>query len=249
MNPSDNVLALETVNLCKHFGGLPVTQDVSIKVRSGERRLLLGPNGAGKTTLFNLITGDRLADSGQIKLFGEDITKLAMHKRAHRGMSRTYQIITLFPHDTLERNVALGLLALRRSRWDIFLPMPQDIRDEARRVLDLVGLEHLGDRPISVIPYGEKRRVEIAMALAQKPKVLLLDEPLAGLSSTERADIKALIASIPRATSIVMIEHDMDTALDLAETITLLHYGKVIVDGTREEVVADQRAREVYLGH
>jgi len=249
MSPPDDVLALETIGLCKHFGGLPATQDVSIKVRSGERRLLLGPNGAGKTTLFNLITGDRLADSGQIKLFGEDITRLPTHKRAHRGMSRTYQIITLFPHDTLEQNVALGLLALRRSRWNIFRPMAPDIRDEARRVLGLVGLERLASRPISEIAYGEKRRVEIAMALAQKPKVLLLDEPLAGLSSAERADIKALIVGIPRETSIVMIEHDMDTALDLAETVTLLHYGKVIVDGTREEVVADQRAREVYLGH
>src|SRR3974390_3078191 len=120
MSASGEVFALETIDLCKHFGGLPATQHVSIRVRPGERRLLLGPNGAGKTTLFNLITGDRRASSGQIKLFGEDITKLAMHKRAHRGMSRTYQIITLFPHDTLERNVALGLLALRRSRWDIF---------------------------------------------------------------------------------------------------------------------------------
>lgn len=248
MNPSDNVLALETVNLCKHFGGLPVTQDVSIKVRSGERRLLLGPNGAGKTTLFNLITGDRLADSGQIKLFGEDISKLAMHKRAHRGMSRTYQIITLFPHDTLERNVALGLLALRRSRWDIFLPMPQDIRDEARRVLDLVGLEHLGDRPISVIAYGEKRRVEIAMALAQNPKLVLLDEPFAGLSIDERQDVRKLLIAIPREVTIIMIEHDMDVALDLADRITLLHFGEVIVEGTRAEVVADSRTREVYLG-
>jgi branched-chain amino acid transport system ATP-binding protein len=249
MNASGDVLALETIGLCKHYGGLPVTQEVSLKVRPGERRLLLGPNGAGKTTLFNLITGDRLADSGQIKLFGEDISKLPTHKRAHRGMSRTYQIITLFPHDTLAHNVALGLLALRRSRWNIFRPMSQDIRDEARRVLGLVGLEHLADRPIWEIAYGEKRRVEIAMALAQKPKVLLLDEPLAGLSSAERANIKALIAGIPRDTSIVMIEHDMDTALDLAETVTLLHYGKVIVDGTRDEVVSDQRAREVYLGH
>jgi branched-chain amino acid transport system ATP-binding protein len=247
--PAPETFALETVALCKNFGGLPATQDVSIRVKPGERRLLLGPNGAGKTTLFNLITGDRSPSSGRIKLFGRDITRLSTHARAHRGMSRTYQIITLFPHSTLAHNIALGLLALKRARWNIVRPMPQDIHDEAHRVLALVGLEHLATRPVSEIAYGEKRRVEIAMALAQKPRLLLLDEPLAGLSAAERTSIKVLIAGIPRETSIVMIEHDVDTALDLAETITLLHYGKVIVDGTREEVISDRRAREVYLGH
>lgn len=241
--------ALEIVRLNKSFVGLPVTQDVSMTIRPGERRLLLGPNGAGKTTLFNQITGEILPNSGQIKLFGQDVTRLKPHQRAHLGLSRTYQIITLFPNDTLQHNVALGLLGLVPARWNIFRPMSQHIIVEARRVLGLVGLEHLADRPISEIAYGEKRRVEIAMALAQKPKVLLLDEPLAGLSSVERNTIKKLIADIPRETSLVMIEHDMDTALDLAETITLLHYGKVIIDGMRDAVIADERAREVYLGH
>ena len=241
--------ALEIVRLNKSFVGLPVTQDVSMTIRPGERRLLLGPNGAGKTTLFNQITGEILPNSGQIKLFGQDVTRLKPHQRAHLGLSRTYQIITLFPNDTLQHNVALGLLGLVPARWNIFRPMSQHIIVEARRVLGLVGLEHLADRPISEIAYGEKRRVEIAMALAQKPKVLLLDEPLAGLSSAERNTIKKLIADIPRETSLVMIEHDMDTALDLAETITLLHYGKVIIDGMRDAVIADERAREVYLGH
>jgi branched-chain amino acid transport system ATP-binding protein len=249
VSEQSEVYALELVGLNKSFAGLPVTQDVSMAVRPGERRLLLGPNGAGKTTLFNQITGETLPNSGQIKLFGRDITKLKTHKRAHLGLSRTYQIITLFPKDTLEHNVALGLLGLMRSRWNLFQPMSQDIMIEARRVLGLVGLDNLADRPISEIAYGEKRRVEIAMALAQKPKVLLLDEPLAGLSSAERTTIKKLIAAIPREVSVVMIEHDMDTALDLAETITLLHYGKVIVEGERDAVVADERAREVYLGH
>jgi branched-chain amino acid transport system ATP-binding protein len=241
--------ALEIVRLNKSFVGLPVTQDVSMTIRPGERRLLLGPNGAGKTTLFNQITGEILPNSGQIKLFGQDVTRLKPHQRAHLGLSRTYQIITLFPKDTLQHNVALGLLGLMPARWNIFRPMSHDIIVEARRVLGLVGLDHLADRPISEIAYGEKRRVEIAMALAQKPKVLLLDEPLAGLSWAERNTIKKLIAGIPREMSVVMIEHDMDTALDLAETITLLHYGKVIIDGTRDAVIADERAREVYLGH
>ena len=249
MTAQNDTYALEIVGLNKSFVGLPVTQDVSMTIRPGERRLLLGPNGAGKTTLFNQITGEILPNSGQIKLFGQDVTRLKPHQRAHLGLSRTYQIITLFQYDTLQHNVALGLLGLMPARWNIFRPMSHHIVVEARRVLDLVGLEHLADRPISEIAYGEKRRVEIAMALAQKPKVLLLDEPLAGLSSAERNTIKKLIADIPRETSLVMIEHDMDTALDLAETITLLHYGKVIIDGTRDAVIADERAREVYLGH
>jgi branched-chain amino acid transport system ATP-binding protein len=242
--------ALEIVNLKKAFGGLPVTQDVSLAIRPGERRLIIGPNGAGKTTLFNQVTGDLQPNSGQIKLFGADITQLAPHKRAHCGLSRTYQIITLFAHDTLEHNVTLGLLGLRPSRWQMWRPLSYygELATEARRTLDRVGLLHLAAHPVSDIAYGEKRRVELAMALAQKPRVLLLDEPLAGLSNTERSTIKSLIASIPRETTVVMIEHDMDTALDLAETVTLLSYGRVIVDGARDVVIADERTREVYLG-
>jgi branched-chain amino acid transport system ATP-binding protein len=242
--------ALEIVNLKKAFGGLPVTQDVSLAIRPGERRLIIGPNGAGKTTLFNQVTGDLKPNSGQIKLFGADITQLAPHKRAHFGLSRTYQIITLFTGDTLEHNVTLGLLGLRPSRWQMWRPLSYygELATEARRTLDSVGLLHLAAHPVSDIAYGEKRRVELAMALAQKPRVLLLDEPLAGLSNTERSTVKALIASIPRQTTVVMIEHDMDTALDLAETVTLLNYGRVIVDGARDAVIADERTREVYLG-
>jgi branched-chain amino acid transport system ATP-binding protein len=242
--------ALEIVKLKKAFGGLPVTQDVSLAIRPGERRLIIGPNGAGKTTLFNQVTGDLKPNSGQIKLFGADITQLAPHRRAHFGLSRTYQIITLFTGDTLEHNVTLGLLGLRPSRWQMWRPLSYygELATEARRTLDSVGLLHLAAHPVSDIAYGEKRRVELAMALAQKPRVLLLDEPLAGLSNTERSTVKALIASIPRETTVVMIEHDMDTALDLAETVTLLNYGRVIVDGVRDAVIADERTREVYLG-
>jgi branched-chain amino acid transport system ATP-binding protein len=243
-------LALEIRNLNKAFGGLPVTQDVSMSIRPGERHLIIGPNGAGKTTLFNQVTGDLKPNSGQIKLFGTDVTRFAPHRRAHAGLSRTYQIITLFAHDTLEHNVSLALLGLRRTRWQMWRPLSRydGLATEARRTLDRVGLLHLANHPVSDIAYGEKRRVELAMALAQQPKVLLLDEPLAGLSNTERSTVKALIASIPRETAVVMIEHDMDTALDLAETVTLLNYGRVIVDGPRDSVIADERTREVYLG-
>jgi branched-chain amino acid transport system ATP-binding protein len=242
--------ALEIIDLKKAFGGLVVTQNVSLAIRPGERRLMIGPNGAGKTTLFNQISGDMRPSSGQIRLFGRDVTRLAPYQRAHIGLSRTYQIITLFTGDTLEHNITLGLLGLRPARWQMWRPLSfyGDLATEARRILDTAGLLHLADHPISEIAYGEKRRVELAMALAQKPRVLLLDEPLAGLSNTERSVVKSLIASIPRQTTVIMIEHDMDTALDLAETVTLLNYGRVIVDGDRDAVIADQRTREVYLG-
>jgi branched-chain amino acid transport system ATP-binding protein len=242
--------ALEVVNLKKAFGGLAVTQNVSLAIRPGERRLIIGPNGAGKTTLFNQISGDMRPNSGQIKLGGIDVTTLAPYRRAHLGLSRTYQIITLFTGDTLEHNITLGLLGLRPSRWHMWRPLSfyGDLATEARRILDAVGLLHLAGHPVSDIAYGEKRRVELAMALAQKPRVLLLDEPLAGLSNTERSQVKTLIGSIPRQTTVIMIEHDMDTALDLAETVTLLNYGRVIVDGERDAVIADERTREVYLG-
>jgi len=250
MSPPGNGLALEVVHLKKAFGGLMVTDNVSLAIGPGERRLIIGPNGAGKTTLFNQISGDLHPNSGRIKLFGEDITSLRPYERAHRKLSRTYQIITLFPGDTIEHNVSLSLLGLRPARWHMSRPMSfyRDIASEARRTLDTVGLLHLANHPISDVAYGERRRVELAMALAQKPRVLLLDEPLAGLSNAERSVVKSLIASIPRDTTVIMIEHDMDTALDLAETVTLLNYGRVIVDGERDAVIADARTHEVYLG-
>ena len=240
--------ALQIKNLRKGFGGLPAINDVSLVVEAGERRLIIGPNGAGKTTLFNLVTGDLPADRGSIFLFGKEVTGLATHRRVHRGLARTFQIITLFPKDTLEHNIALSLLGLSRVRWNAFSAFPEQIYQGTKDVLRRVGLESLARRPIAELAYGEKRRVEIAMALAQNPRVLLLDEPLAGLSREERGQVKQLIGVIPREVTVVMIEHDMDTALDMAERITVLHYGKVIVEGTRAEVVADPKTREVYLG-
>ena len=242
--------ALQLERLKKSFGGLPAMNDVSLEVSPGERRLIIGPNGAGKTTLFNLITGDLVRDSGTIRLFGDEVSRLKPHQRAHRGIARTYQIITLFPKDTLQHNIVLSLLGLRKFRWDAFRPLARyaSVQQEARDVLKLVGLEHLAERPIGEVAYGEKRRLEIAMALAQKPRLLLLDEPLAGLSREERATVKDLVSRIPRDVTVVMIEHDMDTALDLADRITVLHYGSVIVEGTRAEIIADPKTREVYLG-
>jgi branched-chain amino acid transport system ATP-binding protein len=243
--------ALSITNLCKQFGGLRVTANVNLAVAPGERRLIIGPNGAGKTTLFNLITGEIAPDSGSIRLFEQDITRVPVHRRPHLGMARTYQIITLFASDTIVRNVTLALLGLSPLRWSLLRDLDQqhELTERARAALARVGLAGIADRPLSQTSYGERRRVEIAMALAQDPKVLLLDEPFAGLSIDERRDVRQLLNAIPREVSVVMIEHNMDVALDWAERITLLHFGEVIVEGTRAEVVANPRTREVYLGH
>jgi len=242
--------ALTVRGLNKSFGGLQVTSSVSLTVEPGERRLIIGPNGAGKTTLFNLITGELRPDRGTVSLFGDDITRVPGRRRAHLGMGRTYQIITLFPRDTLLRNVTLSLLGLTPLRWNPFVRLDGQtaLVARAREVLARVGLGHLAERPLAQTSYGERRRVEIAMALAQSPRVLLLDEPFAGLSLEERRDVLALVTGIPRDVTIVMIEHDMDVALDFAERITVLHFGQVVVEGTRAEVVAHPRTREIYLG-
>ena len=243
--------ALTVNTLSKAFGGLRVTRGVNLDVQPGERRLIIGPNGAGKTTLFNLITGELTPDSGSIALFGQDITRVPSRRRPHMGMARTYQIITLFPQDTIIHNVSLALLGLSPLRWNPLIDMKRQghIVERAQEALKRVGLGHIAERPLSQTSYGERRRVEIAMALAQSPKVLLLDEPFAGLSIDERRDVHQLLLGIPRDVTMVMIEHNMDVALEFAERITLLHFGEVIVEGTRAEVVADPRTREVYLGH
>jgi branched-chain amino acid transport system ATP-binding protein len=172
-------------------------------------------------------------------------------RRAHLGMARTYQIITLFARDTIIHNVTLALLGLSPSRWNPMIDLKRQghFVEHAQKALERVGLGHIANRPLAQTSYGERRRVEIAMALTQNPKVLLLDEPFAGLSIDERRDVHQLLLAIPRDVTIVMIEHNMDVALEFAERITLLHFGEVIVEGNRAEVVADPRTREVYLGH
>jgi branched-chain amino acid transport system ATP-binding protein len=242
--------ALAVNGLSKSFGGLRIARNVGLSVEPGLRHLIIGPYGAGKTTLFNLITGEITPDSGSIELYGRDVTREPCRNRAKCGMARTYQIITLFPRDTIMRNVLLALLALSPRRWNPFIDLGRlpGLAEQAKAALTRVGLEHLADRPLSETSYGERRRVEIAMALAQNPKVLLLDEPFAGLAVDERKDIKRLLDTIPRSVTVLMIEHDMDVALDFAERMTLLNFGEVIVQGTRDEVLGDPRTREVYLG-
>lgn len=242
---------LEVKDLCKSFGGLQVTRSVNLVVQPGERHLLIGPNGAGKTTLFNLIAGDLPASSGSITIMGREVTQLPTAARAQLGLARTFQIVTLFGRDNLLHNVKLALMGKSALRWRHWGPFDNDLAlsNEALKVLDSVGLAGKAHLPLEQTSYGEKRRLEIAMALAQKPRVLLLDEPLAGLSAEERETITALLKSIDRDITIIMIEHDMEIALAFADRITLLHYGEVITAGTRKEVVDDPRTREIYLGH
>lgn len=241
--------ALRIDDLHKSFGGLHVIQGVNFTVAPGERRLLLGPNGAGKTTLFNLIAGDLRPTAGQIRIAEEDVSALPTFRRAARGIGRTFQILTLFARESVIGNVIMALLGGRPQRWKPYGAVATDpaLRREALEVLARVRLDTLADRPVSETSYGEKRRLEIAMALAQAPRILLLDEPLAGLSKEERGTVSALLSELPRDLTILMIEHDMDVALAFAEKIALLHHGRLIVDGTREEVIADPRTREAYL--
>jgi branched-chain amino acid transport system ATP-binding protein len=242
--------ALAIRRLDKSFGGLRVARTIDLVVEPGERRLIIGPNGAGKTTLFSLIAGELAPDGGTIALFDADITALPARRRAHLGLARTYQIITLFPKDTLLHNLLLSLLGLSPLRWNPIAQLAKQatLEQEARRRLAEIGLGHLADRPLAQTSYGERRRVEIAMALAQNPRLLLLDEPFAGLSLEERRDVQALLAAVPREVTMVMIEHDMDVALDFADRISVMHLGEVVVEGSRAEVVADPRTREIYLG-
>src|SRR5215831_14698447 len=242
--------ALEVSGLQKSFGGLRVTREVNLNVEPGERRLIIGPNGAGKTTLFSLITGELRPDAGSIRLFDRELIGVPSRRRAHLGIARTYQIITLFQGETLLHNVMLSLLGLSSLRWNPLRRFDRQaaLIEQGRAALARVGLLHMAERPLADTAYGERRRVEIAMGLAQNPKVLLLDEPFAGLSIEERRDVQSLLASIPREVTIVMIEHDMDVALDFAERITVLHLGEIAVEGSRAEVVAHPKTREIYLG-
>ena len=243
--------ALEVIDLSKSFGGLAVTRKVKLRVERGERHLLIGPNGAGKTTFFNLVTGDLRADQGQIAIDGHDVTHEATAARAQRGIARTYQIVTLFGNDDLLHNVKLALLGKSAQRWRHSggFASDQAMNERALQVLESVGLAAKARLPVQQTSYGEKRRLEIAMALAQSPSLLLLDEPLAGLSSQERETINELLAGIAPDITILMIEHDMKAALAFADRITLLHYGEVIMTGSRQQVIDDPRTREIYLGH
>jgi branched-chain amino acid transport system ATP-binding protein len=225
-------------------------EGVTLSVQAGERRALIGPNGAGKTTLFNLISGTLPLSGGAISLFGQDVTRAPAHRRAALGLARTFQITNLFPDLTVLENCLLAVQALSLVKFSMLRPVSAygALRERARAMLEAVGLEAVAAARVNVLSHGEQRQLEIALALAGRPRVLLLDEPTAGLSPAESRLMAALLARLDPAITVLMIEHDMDIALELSPTVTVLHYGRVIADGSREEIRADPQVREIYLG-
>lgn len=243
--------ALATIGLSHRFGGLIATNEVSIALPVGARYALIGPNGAGKTTLINLLTGALRPSAGRIMLNGVDITNLSPERRVAAGLVRTFQINQLFPALTPLQSVSLAIA--RRHGVDGGLWRRLDQRPaivaEAGEVLDRFGLTEMMAQPVATLAYGRQRLLEIAIAVACGPKVLLLDEPAAGVPEAERAGILAAIAALPQAVSVLMIEHDMDLVFRFAERILVLAAGQIIAQGTPAEIAADPRVREVYLGH
>jgi branched-chain amino acid transport system ATP-binding protein len=242
--------AIEVRDLTKAFGGVVAVDRVSFSVCARARHALIGPNGAGKTTTFNCIAGSLRPSAGQVLLFGEDITRHPEPDRSRRGLARTYQITNLFPRLTVLENAVLAVHGPARRRWVLWSPVEAFGDDVARAeaALDRVGLGARVDDPVSRLSYGERRQLEFALALAAAPRVLLLDEPTAGLSPLERERVVRTIAQVPRDVSILLIEHNMDVVLELADRITVLHQGRVVVEGTPDEVRSDAEARKVYLG-
>jgi branched-chain amino acid transport system ATP-binding protein len=242
--------ALQTVGLEKHFGGLAVTRDLSLAIAPGARHALIGPNGAGKTTVINLLTGVLKPNAGRILLQGQDITRLPVHRRVLRGLSRTFQINQLYADLTPLETVGLAVSEHLGHGGDWWRKMGTraDINDEIAENLDRFHLLEVMNEPTGRLPYGKQRLLEIAVAIATRPRVLLLDEPAAGVPESERHDILAAVANLPRDVTVLLIEHDMDLVFSFADRISVLVNGALLVEGTPEEVARDPRVKAVYLG-
>jgi branched-chain amino acid transport system ATP-binding protein len=243
--------AVEIDNLAKVFGGLRAVDGVTLHVAPGERRALIGPNGAGKTTLFHCVTGTLLASSGHVRLFGHDVTHLPEYRRTELGMGRTFQITNVFADLSLVENLALSIVGTDARKWIFHRPVSAfpAIREQALASLEAVGLTGRGDHAVKLLSYGERRQLELALALNTNPKVLFLDEPCAGLSPSERGRIFNMVRALPRDITVVLIEHDMDVALGLADRVTVMNRGRVMAEGTPAEVQANPEVRDVYFGH
>jgi len=237
---------IETADLRREFGGVKALAGVSLRVAPGERRAIIGPNGAGKTTLFNVLTGELAPSSGRVRLDGEDVTGLRPHQLARRGLARMYQRNELFDPLPARTNIALALGA-KAGPYRLGSPSATDDR-RADELLDRVGLGGRGGIVARALSHGERRQLELALALARSPQVLLLDEPTAGMSPAETERITRLIASLDRSLTILIVEHDMDVVFRLAERITVLHEGRVIAEGAPDAVRGDRIVNDVYLG-
>lgn len=241
--------ALELRGVTKMFGALAAISDITLSVRPGERRAVLGSNGAGKTTLFNCVTGDFLPTSGTIRLFGEDVTNFPAHERIRRGLRRTYQISLLFGGLSVLDNVYLACRGVSRNRFSLLRPRRGDVLvARAEELIEAVHMTALRDAMVSDLSYGQQRQLEIALALAGAPRFILFDEPAAGLSPTERAELVSILTSLPSHIGFVIIEHDMDVALRVAETVTMMHNGRIFKEGSPAEIENDAEVQELYLG-
>jgi len=245
-----NTPALELRDLCKSFGGLQATRDVSLRVMPGDRKAIIGPNGAGKTTLFNLITGIYPVSSGKVLLFGQDVTSWPSHRRTALGMARTFQVTSLFPKLSVLDNVLLAIEGLRPTKFVMwrFMSSYDDVYAKAHGLLDQVGFLDRKDVEVRNLSHGEQRQLEIVLGLASDPKILLLDEPAAGLSTGESSEMAKFLMKLDPNLAILLIEHDMDVVFDVAEQISVLHFGEILESGTPQQIHDSVRVQEIYLG-
>jgi branched-chain amino acid transport system ATP-binding protein len=241
--------ALELRGVTRLFGALAALTDVTLTIRPGERRAVLGSNGAGKTTLLNCITGDFPPSSGTIRFFGEDITRFPPHERIRRGLRRTYQISALFPGLTVQDNVYLACRGVSRARFSMLRPSLDDALMQATESLvQAVHLTAVKARRVCELAHGQQRQLEIALALAGAPRFILFDEPAAGLSPAERLELIEILTSLPSHIGYIVIEHDMDVALRVVESVTMMHNGRIFKEGLPREIEADPEVQELYLG-
>jgi branched-chain amino acid transport system ATP-binding protein len=237
-------------NLSKDFGGLRAVDEINLTVDPGERRALIGPNGAGKTTLFNLISGVYPASEGKIIYFEKDVTGLPSYRRAALGIARTYQITNLFPNLTVSENLLMACQALERTKFVMFRPISSyhGLIDRSNNLLKKFDLWGKRNELVKNLSHGDQRQIEVALALAEQPRLLLLDEPAAGLSSAETHALTLLLKKLDPNITILLIEHDMDVAFEFAEKITVLYQGKFLAEGTKEEIKNNPTVQEIYLG-
>ncbi|MBW7922940.1 MAG: ABC transporter ATP-binding protein [Rubellimicrobium sp.] len=243
-------VVLETRNLCRNFNALKATQDVSFQLHEGARHALIGPNGAGKTTFINLLTGVLAPTSGEVLLMGQPITRLSRHGRVRRGLARTFQINQLFPELSVVESLGL-VISERRGNgadWWRYAGRLPGLGEEVAQIACDFGLDEVLDQRVADLPYGKQRLLEIALAIALKPRVLLLDEPAAGVPEADRHEVLARLAVLPGDVSILLIEHDMSLVFTFASRISVLVEGALYAEGTAEEIAADERVKAVYLG-
>ncbi len=241
--------AVELSHVGRRFGALQAVKAVSMSVPAGQRHVVLGPNGAGKTTLFNLICGDFPPTAGRISLFGVDVTHQSPHSRARIGVGRTYQTSLLFDRLSVEDNLFIAVRGVRSGRFS-FLAAAADAPDRARAraLADRVRLSHAVHRPVSELSHGQRRQLEVGMALACEPRLLMLDEPAAGLSPGERPELNALMRSLPQELTLILIEHDMDVALPIADIVTVMKDGEIVVQAPPDRIADDPIVKDIYLG-